>query len=453
VGGGFGSAGKGMDSGWISHGLAILGACAREAGFEVDLIDLRALKDWEHFGKEIQARKPDVVGLTMMSVDYNPVIRCIEIVKEVSPTTITVIGGAHPTVALAEVIDNPKIDHIVTHEGEITFVELLKALERGEKPEHVLQGEKPDLDAMPFADRDLFLNEWRKAGYTDESPEIPLGNLQKPFVTVIAGRGCIYNCSFCQPAEKILFGGKVRRRSVANVIGELKYLYDKYHFKSLLIHDDCLTEDRKWVAEFVEAYKANGFTQPFYCQSRADIIVKNPDMVKLMRSVGLSGFFIGFESGNQRVLNFLRKGTTVEQNIEAGRFCHELGIKVWANYMMGLPTETEAEVLDTVKMLKKIDPDYYSPAFYTPHPGSDLFTYCQENGLSLITDHDSYRRNPTELKIKGHNYAFLRQALEESQRRTFANSTKRWLNNNVRRYASPRKVVRRLARTVGAGKS
>lgn len=446
VGGGFGSAGKGMDSGWISHGLAILGAVTRQAGFEVDLIDLRTLRDWEHFRRELLERRPNVVGLTMMSVDYNPVVRCAQIVKETLPNTVTVVGGPHPTLATDEVTSNPDIDHIVTHEGEITFVELLEAIARGEKPARVLRGEKPDLNSLPFADRDLFLNEWKRAGYTLDSPEVPMADLPAPFVTVIAGRGCVYNCSFCQPAERILFGGKVRRRSVANIIEELRYLHDRYHFRSLLIHDDCLTEDRQWVTEFVDAYIGNGFNQPFFCQTRADIVVKHQDMVKLMRTAGLAGFLIGFESGNQRMLDFLRKGTKVEHNLEAARICRKYGIKVWANYMMGLPTETESEVLDTVRMMKRIDPDYYSPAFYTPHPGSDLFTYCQEHDLSLIVDHDSYRRNPTELKIKGHNYAFLKGALEESQRRTPLNSAKRWWRDNVRRYASPHKVVRRLRR-------
>jgi radical SAM superfamily enzyme YgiQ (UPF0313 family) len=171
-------------------------------------------------------------------------------------------------------------------------------------------------------------------------------------------------------------------------------------------------------------------------------------MVRLMYDVGLRGMLIGFESGNQRVLKFLRKGTTVEQNIEAGRICHNLGVQIWANYMLGLPTETPEEAMDTVRMLKKIDPDYYSPAFYTPHPGSDLYTYCIENDLSLITDHDSYRRNPTELKIKGHDYEFLQRVLKESQKRTLTNRLRRSARVAVKRYASPSKVARKLRRTL-----
>jgi anaerobic magnesium-protoporphyrin IX monomethyl ester cyclase len=261
----------------------------------------------------------------------------------------------------------------------------------------------------------------------------------------------MYNCSYCQPAERHIFGREVRRRSVANVIGELRQLRDQFHFASFMFHDDCLTEDRDWVIAFCQAYMAEGFTQPFFCQSRADIIVKNEDMVALMAKAGLKGYFIGFESGSDRVLRFIRKGTKRAQNIQAGKVCRKYGIAIWANYMLGLPTETQDEVRETISMLQEIDPDYYSPAFYTPHPGSDLYDYCVEHGLSLIVDHDSYRRNPDEAKIKGVDYTWLAWALQASQRRTWPNRVRRRARTLWKRYAHPAKAVRKLKRLLLGG--
>ncbi|MBN1977146.1 MAG: B12-binding domain-containing radical SAM protein [Anaerolineae bacterium] len=448
AGRGFNSLKQGMDAGWISHGLASLSAAAKAQGFAVDLIDLRALDGWEHFREILAERDPEVVGVTMMSVDYNPTRQAIAIAKEVKPEIVTIAGGPHVTISLEDSLRIPHVDYLVTGEGEVTFPRLLRLIEGSDAPPHrVLRGATPDLDAIPFADRDLFLDEWRKWGYDIDSPEVPFAQeLPPPFATIIAGRGCIYNCAFCKPGEDYLFGKRTRRRSVDNVIAELRVLVDKYHLASFMFHDDCLTEDREWVIEFTEKYIAAGFNLPFFCQTRADIVVKHEDMVARMAEAGLRGYFVGFESGNDRVLRFIRKGTTAEQNRQAARVCRKYGIAVWANYMMGLPTETKEEVMDTVRLMKDIDPDYYSPAFFTPHPGTDLYDYVVEHDLSRITDYDSYRRNPTEPKIKGQDYEFLKWAMAESQRRKPINTLKRWLRHQWQRArrATPAKVMRKL---------
>jgi radical SAM superfamily enzyme YgiQ (UPF0313 family) len=448
AGRGWNSLQQGMDAGWISHGLASLSAAAKAHGFEVDLIDLRALTGWDHFRQVLAQRDPDVVGVTMMSVDYNPARQALAIVKEVKPEALTIIGGAHVTIALQDSLRIPHVDYLVLHEGEVTFPKLLRAIESGAPPqERVLRGEVPDLDAIPFSDRDLFLEEWKTWGYDLDSPEVPfVPELPAPFVTIIAGRGCLYNCSFCKPGEDYLFGKRTRRRSVDNVLAELRSLVERYGIASFMFHDDCLTEDRAWVTEFTEKYVAEGFTMPFFCQTRADIVVRHEDMVARMARAGLRGYFVGFESGSDRVLDFIRKGTTVEDNLGAARVCRKYGIAIWANYMMGLPTETKEEVLETVRMMKRIDPDYYSPAFFTPHPGTDLYDFVVEHDLSRITDYDSYRRNPTEPKIRGQDYAFLKRAMADSQRRTPLNRMKRWLRYQGARArrVTPHKVLRRL---------
>jgi radical SAM superfamily enzyme YgiQ (UPF0313 family) len=198
-------------------------------------------------------------------------------------------------------------------------------------------------------------------------------------------------------------------------MSELRELKDRYDFQSLMFHDDCLTEDKEWVDEFCDSYKRAGFRQPFVCQSRADIICKNEDMIRKMKRAGLAMLLIGFESGSQRILKLLRKGASVETNYKAARVCKKYGIRIWANYMFGVPTETKEEALDTVKMIRAIKPYRPSPAFFTPHPGSDLYDYCEKNGLSLIMSHNGYSRSPNAPKIKGIDYRFLQEALKASK--------------------------------------
>ena len=389
----------------MNHGLAILSSALKRKGHEVNLIDLRRLRGWEHYRQIVTNNIGEIVGITMMSVDYNAGVAAAEIIKEIKPATKIFVGGPHPAICPEELEKLQCIDCIVKGEGEVTFPKLVEDLANGRSLPKVVEGYRlEDLDESPWADRDLF--------ECPEEPVVPF--LEAPFVTLIAGRGCKYNCNYCQPAERLMFGQNVRRRSVTNVIDELKYLNDKYHFNSFMIHDDCLTENRDWVMEFCKQYRAEGFTQPFVAQSRADIICKHRDMVEALCKSGLKLFIIGFESGSDRVLKFLRKGCTRQQNLEAARICKKFGIKVWANYMLGLPTETKKEVLETLSMLERIKPYHCSPAFYTPHPGSDLFDIGKKMGIHLITNHNSYRRGTYEPKIKGPDYQFLAKILSKS---------------------------------------
>ena len=128
------------------------------------------------------------------------------------------------------------------------------------------------------------------------------------------------------------------------------------------------------------------------------------------------GCLIGFESGSDRVLEFIKKGATVEQNIQAGRICKELGIKIFGNYIFGLPTETREEMRQTVRMMRAIAPDMYSPNVFTPAPGSELYDYCVAHDLSLVGNSEAYRRNILSgAKIKGVDYDLVNKLVFESE--------------------------------------
>ena len=155
----------------------------------------------------------------------------------------------------------------------------------------------------------------------------------------------------------------------------------------------------------------------FYCQGRADQVVRRPELFKSLYKSGLRILSVGFESGSNRVLEFLKKQVTVEQNLEAARILNGLGIDIWGNLMVGIPTESKAEVIKTIQMAKKIkeiQPQaILSWASYTPHPGSELYDYCKEHDLSLVKNSADYRRyfekdNP---KIRGIDYQFLSWAI------------------------------------------
>jgi len=391
----------------IHQGLCYLSSCIKKAGHETELIELKLLKGWDDFEDRVKRSDIQIAAITIMSPDYPDVVRCVDIIKRINPKTKIVVGGIHPTVMTKEVEANDKIDYIVRGEGESSFVELLDKLASGEAGGRVIEGRGAIVDELPFVDRYLF--------DCLESPWdffMPL-----PYFTIMAGRGCSYNCKFCAPASKMVHGKGSRRRSVKSVIDELKILRDEFGMKSFMFSDDCFTENKTWVFEFCEAYEDLGFDHPFICQTRADIICKNPEMFKKLSGIGLRMALIGFESGNDRILKFIGKGVTAKQNLEAAKICRACGIRIFASYILGLPTETNEEARDTVNMIKKIRPYRAGANFFTPLPGSYLYDYCKEHDLSLIDDHDCLRRVASEdrPKIRGIDHEFIINAVKESQ--------------------------------------
>ena len=105
------------EASWISHGLASISASCKEQGFDVDLIDFRRLKGWSHFGKRIEEERPQVIGFNMFSLDFPNVQYAIDIVKDISPKTITVVGGPHPSICPEECLTNENVDYVIKGSG------------------------------------------------------------------------------------------------------------------------------------------------------------------------------------------------------------------------------------------------------------------------------------------------------------------------------------------------
>ncbi|MDA8226871.1 MAG: glycosyltransferase [Desulfitobacterium hafniense] len=383
-------------SNWFNHGVGMISAVLKKAGYPVSYLDCRKLKDWEEAQAAIKVTDFELALISVATVDFDPAQRLAQIIKEKDPGLKVMVGGPHPTLMTEETAEVEYFDYVFTHEAELTLPQVLKELDKSPR---IIRGEIPsDLDQLPYVDRSLAPH-----GETTWFPEFPL-----PYFSITASRGCLYRCTFCQPAEREIFGNRVRKRSVDNILDELEYLAREYGMRSFMIHDDLFTQYYSWVEEFCRKKQERGLTQPFACQTRASIICKRPDLLKKLMDVGLKLVYIGFESGSDRMLQFIKKDTTVRENLEAGRICRELGIRIFANYMFGLPTETEEEMRETTLMIQAIKPYYYSPAVFTPAPGSELYMYCKEHDLILINSSEGYRRDANSgPKIKGVDYAYV----------------------------------------------
>jgi len=390
---------KGNESSWLNFGLCSLSSYLKKHNHKVDLIDLRQLRGWLEYKNELIKRKPQFVGVHMNTMSRDFALKSCQIAKKLGMTTV--VGGPHPTIALEDISKFNYIDHIVLGEGEISLNELVS----GKISDRIILGKHiENLDKIPFPDRELFdfKNIIKHTGYF---PMVP------PIADMLCSRGCPYNCAFCQPCERKIFGEKVRWRSVRNIIKEIDELIEKYKIKTFMFSDDTFTVRKDWVLQLCLELKKRKIY--WVAQTRSNTLTE--ELAEAMKEAGCIALLIGFESGSQRMLNFLRKGITVEQSLKAAKICKKYGIIISANFMVGLPTETDKEVMDTVELIRKIKPEIQNSAFYTPYPGTDLEDYCKKRSLIKAKKYEDYVRT-TPGKIKGKDYDFLQKIILKTQK-------------------------------------
>lgn len=393
--GGWNSLGRNHEGCFILHGLPSIAACLKQQGHNVKLIDLRERSGWNDVQSWIKHDDSQIYGIYMSTLDYYEAKNVATIIKNVKPKAKTVVGGPHPSIVPEVLAKDNVFDHIFVGEGEVTFPKMVEDLDSYPR---IVVGEHPDLNKLPYEDREIFN---MKKVLATKHPVFP-----RPFINVISGRGCPFNCSFCKPGEDLIFG-KFRMRSVDHLMGEIHMVHNMYRYNILMIDDDLFTAYPDYVFRWCDEYEKIGV--PFAIQTRADLCYRNPEMFKRLREVGCRWVRMGLESGNQRVLNLMRKGTTVEQNYGAVELCHRLGIVVIANYMLGLPTETKEEILDTIRMIKVTKPEQRSAAFYTPIMGTDMYDDCKKKGLLVSEDPTVLgTRSITEQpRLKGIDYNWI----------------------------------------------
>ncbi|MDD5358598.1 MAG: glycosyltransferase [Candidatus Nanoarchaeia archaeon] len=383
----------------MDHGFAMLSAVLKRAGHETFSMDLRSFQSWDHFETTLKKQTFDFTLVSFFSANERFARQAVEIVKRNFPNKYIIGGGIH--LSVTQTSEYPNIDTIVLGEGEPHIIEIADVISAGKKPAPVYDLKMvKDLDTLPWVDRALFNPRMEQT-----SPL--LAGMPMPFITIVAGRGCWGKCTFCAPSRNLISGDKVRIRSVDNFIGELLAIRKNGGIGSVMIHDDLLGS-KKWLGEFIEKWGKNLNHIPWWCQLRADTIIKMKEFIPDLADIGLTYVSVGLESGSQRMLDFLQKGVTVEQNIEACHILHESGINIFGNYIVGLPTETPDDLDQTEKMLSQIRPEFHSASTYTSYPGSYLYNWIKENNYwADPEEHYCQTRFPFERKIKGVDYDYI----------------------------------------------
>ena len=309
--------------------------------------------------------------------------------KARNPNMLVGFVGPHPSV-LPELTmkADPVIDFVVREEFDYAIPEIA----RGARLEDVAgihfrrDGQiigNPDrpvienLDVLPFASK-VYARDLKISDY-----EIPW--MRFPYISIYTGRGCGSKCTFCLWPQT--FSGNVYRvRSVENVLEEVAYIKKTFpQIKELFFDDDTLTEYRDRTRELAKGLKSFGLS--WGCNSKANV---DYETLRIMRESGCRVMVVGYESGNQTILNNVKKGIRVEQAENFTRDAHQLGMTIHGTFMVGLPGETPETIDETISFASRLNIETLQVSLASPYPGTHFYEYARENGYlvdsEMVTD-------------------------------------------------------------------
>lgn len=373
--------------------LGYLGAVLEKSGHEVRIADIDADRITEDsFAKALKREDYKLVGITTTTPTFSKAIYLSRLIKHNSKA-FTVLGGIHATIMPEEAMKFDSVDFVISGEGEKTMVELASFLEGNIELELVdglyyRQNGKvsknrdreliPDLDSLPYPARHLF----NQQNYT--YPD----TLFKATFPIMTSRGCPANCTYCN--ARSIFGRKFRFRSAQNVVDEVEYLIEKFKAKEIHIWDDNFTVKKDRVFQIRDEIKRRNIKIKFAFPNGLRVDSVNESILKALKDMGTYSVAFGVESGDQRILDRIKKNIRLEQVERAFKLAKKVKIETWAFFMLGLPGEDEESIKNTINFAKKIDPDVVKFHILKPFPGTEVYNDFLEQGLILDRNFDNY---------------------------------------------------------------
>jgi radical SAM superfamily enzyme YgiQ (UPF0313 family) len=328
-----------------------------------------------------------------------------KLVRERLPKAVVVCGGPHPSVAADDVMKDPAVDLVVRGEGELVFADVLDGVAAGRTDWSGCEGltwrnaagevvNEPDrspprdLDLLPFPAWDLVDH----AKYH----KVPRGGViyaHKEFATMFSSRACPWRCTYCHNS----YGKTFRERSAENVLAEMELLVTQYGVKEFVFMDDIFNfrpERAKKVAQGIidKGWKIkltfpNGF--------RGDIL--DEELVVLLKKAGMYRCMIAVESAVPRIQKVMKKNLKIDKVRHIVDFVAKQGVMVHGAFMLGFPTETEAEMQETIDWAASSS--FHTAAFFRviPFKGTELFKEVEQAGHVLPSDWSTYE--PYQSKI------------------------------------------------------
>lgn len=374
--------------GWVFPPIGLLYIAAylrkHQPSWDVRIYDSQVAE--QDFREYIDELRPDVVGITCQSALVYSTLETARIVKEKNSGTLVAVGGVHASLRPRDLLVSETVDVVVRGEGEETFLDMCTAFQRQgslagipgisykeglsaitDNPDRAMAG---DLDSFPMPALDLVPIEKYRI-----SPDMRTGSR---LGLIITSRGCPYACMFC--ANKLLTKRTYRLRSIPSVIEEIEYYLEHYRINQLMIFDDNFAVDKKRTLELCAEFVRRGYPEKFNWWTEARVDVLDEEILTAMKRAGCSIISLGLESGNQRLLDLIKKNITLEQTRKTVEIIHKTGIKSRASFILGLPTETREESRQTIKFAYSLPLDQVRFSIATPFPGTELWDIAVKDG-------------------------------------------------------------------------
>jgi anaerobic magnesium-protoporphyrin IX monomethyl ester cyclase len=356
----------------------------------------------------VRRTRPDAVGITAMTYTLVDAVDAARAVKRVDPSIPVILGGPHTSLFPNEAVGLPCIDYVVLGEGEVPLAQLLDRIEesgrlagtpwRGEdglpvggsvtedigsvmdkcgktmKHRYFFQ----DLDTLPIPRRDLLPYEMYST----------VVSLRPPTTIMVSSRGCPYACSFCYTAG----GKKYRERSPRDVVREMEASV-ALGIHEFLFFDETFTINKERIYAICDEIIRSGIDVLWDVRARVDCV--DAPLLKRMKQAGCGRVQYGIESGTQRVMDILNKGTTIEQAREAILMTRAAGLSTYADFMIGAPGETREEIFETLRFAQRLNLDYVHFSVTMPLPNTVLHRMAVRQGIISDDTWRDFAKDPT----------------------------------------------------------
>lgn len=374
--------------------LASLAGAAIERGHQASILDLSYQRyDPDLIARTVAELRPDVVGITASTPLTNQLRDISYLIKDLSPETLVVGGGAHPSALPAETLMQSALDAVAAGEGDWVIADLLDGISPAEVAGlYVRDGDA----AVPSASSPLLDNldklpmpAWGHYPLAGSDRVSKIVARHTPITTIEFSRGCVYRCDFC--GSKNSMGLGYRKKSPERCADEMVRLAS-LGFREALVVDDIFTSDTEWAAAVCEEIIKRGSPLAWTCSNGIRVDSASLELFQLMAKAGCYRVYFGFESGSDEVLRAFGKGgrATTSQGISAVDLARQGGLEPNGYFMVGLSGDTEETMRTTIDYARKVRLDSMKCGMCVPFPGTPMFNELHAAGRIKTYDWDAY---------------------------------------------------------------